>query len=125
MGRLSKIRYQSYFVLKNMDLKGISKLTYQYAGATVEVRTDSPKGRVIATLDYTPTGGWDKFVELSTSMQGPGGKHDLYFVFVKKTCRLCTWVLSTGYVSKIDLSPSCEAKADARKPMLGEYACFP
>ena len=85
---LSRIRHQSYFVLRNMDLKGISKLTYRYAspenGAMVEVRTDSPKGPVISTLDYTPTGAWDKFVELSTSIQDPGGKHDLYFVFVKK-----------------------------------------
>jgi cytochrome c len=87
-GRLSKIRHQSYFVLKNMDLKGISKLTYRYSshenGATIEVRTDSPKGPVISMLDYTPTGGWDKFAELSTTIQDPGGKHDLYFVFVKK-----------------------------------------
>ncbi|RYF72609.1 MAG: carbohydrate-binding protein, partial [Cytophagaceae bacterium] len=42
-----------------------------------------PTGPVISTLAYAATGGWNKFVELGTSIQNPGGKHDLYFVFVK------------------------------------------
>lgn len=86
--RLGAVHHKSYFVLKNIDLKGIQKLTYRYASqnrdATIEVHTDSPKGAVISTLNYTATGGWNKFAELSAPIQDPGGKHDLYFVFVKK-----------------------------------------
>lgn len=86
--RLGSINNKSYFVLKNIDLKGISQLTYRYSSkeneATIEVHTDSPKGAVISTSKYTATGNWNTFNELSAPVQDPGGKHDLYFVFVKK-----------------------------------------
>lgn len=86
--RLGNIHNKSFFVLKNIDLKGINRLTYRYSSkerdATIEVHVDSPKGAVISTLNYTATGAWDKFMESSTAIQDPGGKHDLYFVFVKK-----------------------------------------
>ncbi|WP_460965684.1 PQQ-dependent sugar dehydrogenase [Spirosoma litoris] len=85
--RLGSIHNQSYFVLKNIDLKGISQLTYLYSSkdknATVEVHTDSPTGQVISTLAYTATGNWDKYMTVSTPIKDPGGQHDLYFVFVK------------------------------------------
>ena len=85
--RLGSIHDQSYFVLKNIDLKGIDLLTYSYASkdkaATVEVHTDSPTGPVISTLAYSATGDWKTFKEASTPIRNPGGQHDLYFVFVK------------------------------------------
>ncbi|GAB3890121.1 PQQ-dependent sugar dehydrogenase [Spirosoma agri] len=85
--RLGNIHNQSYFVLKNIDLKGIDQLTYFYSSkdkaAVVEVHTDSPTGPVISTLAYTATGDWKNYKEVSTSIQNPGGQHDLYFVFTK------------------------------------------
>lgn len=78
---------KAYLVFKNIDLKGISKLTYSYSSSNegiVEVRTGSVKGSVISRLDFTATGGRGKYAELSTPLQDPGGKHDLYFVFKKK-----------------------------------------
>ncbi|CAN5480553.1 hypothetical protein BH09BAC4_BH09BAC4_12340 [soil metagenome] len=85
--RLGNINNQSYFVLKAIDLKSIDQLTYHYASldqtATIEVHTDSPTGPVISTANTTPTGDRRKFADVSTSIQNPGGKHDLYFVFVK------------------------------------------
>lgn len=82
--RLGSIHNQSYFVLKNIDLKGIDQLTYRLSakdrGATIKVHTDSPTGPVISTLAYTPTGNWNTYAELGTSVRNPGGKHDLYFV---------------------------------------------
>ncbi|MDJ1469441.1 ThuA domain-containing protein [Xanthocytophaga flava] len=87
--RLGNIHNKSYFVLKNIDLKGINQLTYNYASkdqdATIEVHIDSPKGQVISTLNYVSTGAWGVLKEISTPIQDPGGKHDLYFVFVKDT----------------------------------------
>ena len=83
--RISGIQDQGYFMLKNIDLKGIGQLTYRYAskdnGAKIEVRTGSVKGPVISTLEYPATGERDKYAELTTPIQDPGGKHDLYFVF--------------------------------------------
>lgn len=86
---LGSIHHKSYFVLKGIDLKGISKLTYYYSsaqiGATLEVHIDNPKGAVISTLNYASTGAWNKYKQVSTAIQDPGGVHDLYFVFRKDT----------------------------------------
>nr|WP_068886910.1 ThuA domain-containing protein [Pedobacter panaciterrae] len=86
---VGSIHNKSYFMFKNIDLKNISKLTYYYASAnhngTIEVHIDSPKGELISSVDFTSTGNWEKYTELSTSIKNPGGKHDLYFVFLKNT----------------------------------------
>ncbi|MES2732287.1 MAG: ThuA domain-containing protein [Bacteroidota bacterium] len=83
---VGSIRNKGYFVLKNIDLQGVSRITYRYTSkdnsATIEVHQDSPKGPVISLLPYAPTGNWDTKKELSTAIQAPVGKHDLYFVFV-------------------------------------------
>jgi cytochrome c len=85
---LGSIHHKSYFVLKNVDLKGIKQLTYRYAsnqiGATIEVLIKSPKGDLISTVNYATTGDWNKFTEVSTPIKDPGGKNDLYFVFKKE-----------------------------------------
>jgi cytochrome c len=86
---LGSIHNKSYFVLKAIDLKGISQVTYNYSsnniGATLEVHIDSAKGAIISTLNYAATGDWNKYKQVTTAIQDPGGKHDLYFVFRKDT----------------------------------------
>jgi len=86
---IGSIHHRSYFVLKQIDLKGIKQLTYRYAsrniGATLEVHVNSAKGPVISTLTYEPTGNWDTYKEITVPVQDPGGKNDLYFVFKKET----------------------------------------
>jgi len=86
---IGSIHNKSYFVLRNIDLKGIQQVTYNYSseqiGATLEVHIDSLNGTVISTLNYQPTGDWAKFKQASTAIKDPGGKHDLYFVFKKDT----------------------------------------
>ncbi|WP_423149371.1 ThuA domain-containing protein [Rubrolithibacter danxiaensis] len=105
---LGSIHNRSYFVLKNIDLKGISGLTYRYSSqnkdAAIEVHADSPKGPLLSTLNYQSTGSWESFKELSTPVKDPGGIHDLYFVFVKEEApnkHLCSldWI-------KFDKSPT-------------------
>ena len=85
--RLGNINDQSYFVLKAIDLKGIDQVTYHYASkdqeATIEIHTDSPTGPVISKVNTTATGDGRKYADVSAPVQAPGGKHDLYFVFVK------------------------------------------
>lgn len=86
-GTLGNIHHKSFFVFKNIDLKGIKQLTYNYASlnrdATIEVHVGSPKGEVISTVKYTQTGDWKKFRQITTSIKDPGGKNDLYFVIRK------------------------------------------
>jgi cytochrome c len=86
---LGSINNTSYFVLKNIDLKDIKRITYKYSSkdiaATIEVHINSSKGDVISVLNYQSTGGWDKFREATASVKDPSGKHDLYFVFRKDT----------------------------------------
>ena len=78
---------KSYFVLKGIDLKGIKQVTYNYAAkdnaATIEIHIDSSKGAIISTLNYQPTGAWEKFKQASATVNETTGVHDLYFVFKK------------------------------------------
>lgn len=99
--QLGAIHHQSYFVLKNIDLKGITKLGYKYSSqdkdATIEVHLNSATGPVISTLNYKATGDWKTYKEVSTSVAAPTGKNDLYFVFKKEEVpnqHLCTleWI---------------------------------
>ena len=84
---LGSINSKSYFVLKDIDLKGIKQVTYRYAakdvGATLEVHLNSPKGALLSVLNYQNTGDWKKFREATAVIKDPSGKHDLYFVFKK------------------------------------------
>jgi cytochrome c len=84
---LGALKNKSYFVLKGIDLKGISKVTYNYAAkdnaATLEIHPDSAKGAVVSTLNYQPSGDWNKFKQATATITDPGGIHDLYFVFKK------------------------------------------
>lgn len=84
--RLNNAHDQSYFVYKNIDLMQIKQLTYRYGSkdqdATIEVHTDSPAGPVVSTFAYPATG--ETYAERTVPVQPTIGKHDLYFVFVKK-----------------------------------------
>ncbi|HEU4901219.1 MAG TPA: carbohydrate-binding protein, partial [Flavisolibacter sp.] len=84
---LGRINNKSYFVLKNIDLKDVNQLTYRYSSkdydAAIEVHTDAANGQVISTAAYKATGAWNQFNEVSAPVTDPGGKHDLYFVFVR------------------------------------------
>jgi cytochrome c len=84
---LGSIHHKSFFVFKNIDLKGVKQLTYRYSskeiGATIEVHVNSVRGPIISTLNYESTGDWENYKEITTPIQDPGGKNDLYFVFKK------------------------------------------
>lgn len=85
--RLGGAHDQSYFMLKAIDLTGISGVTYRYGakdqGATIEIRTGSPTGPVISSVPYTTTGDWRTFANVRAPLQKTTGKQDIYFVFLK------------------------------------------
>jgi cytochrome c len=78
----------AYLMFKDLDLTDIRQLTYRLAAkdrnGTIEVRLDSPRGPVISTADFTATGGWDKRTEITAQLQPTTGRHNLYFMPVKK-----------------------------------------
>lgn len=58
-------------------------------GGTLEVRTDSIGGEVIAVVNVPHTGGWESWQTLAADVRPVSGKHDLYFVFCgRKGCEL-------------------------------------
>jgi cytochrome c len=87
--QLGAIHNKSYFVLKGIDLKDIKQVTYRYSSkdvpGTLEIHVGSPKGQIISTMDFTTTGDWGKYREQTVSINDPGGKNNLYFVFKKET----------------------------------------
>lgn len=85
---ISSLKTGSFFALKNIDLKGIKRLTYRYAvtkpDLTVEVRSGSPDGPLLSSLTYQPTANAGTYAEATVPIKAAVGRHDLYFVFVRK-----------------------------------------
>ncbi|MDQ3291201.1 MAG: carbohydrate-binding protein, partial [Bacteroidota bacterium] len=77
----------SYLVFKNIDLTNIKELSYRLASkdqsARLEVHLDSPGGPVVSTIEYQPTGNWDKKINVSAPVKSTSGRHDLYIVVAK------------------------------------------
>lgn len=85
---LSDIHNGDYIMLENVNFDGVGPKTFGASvasgrrGGTIEVRTDSVAGPVVAVLDVPATGGWEKWRYLETkAAEGVAGVHDLYFVF--------------------------------------------
>jgi hypothetical protein len=50
-------------------------------GGNIEIRLDSPTGKLVGTCAVTETGGWQTWTTKSCQISGADGIHDLYFVF--------------------------------------------
>lgn len=91
----------AYFVFKDIDLKGIKSLTYQYSSVdsdgTVEVRVDALDGPIISTFTYAPTGKWENSKAVKTPIKDPGKKSDLYFV-IKKTVQPSDYLIAIDWI---------------------------
>lgn len=86
---LSEGDNKSYILLRNIDLKGIRKITFSYASkdldGEIEVRRDSRAGPVITKVAYKPTGSFDQFMDLSALIPTElMDRHDLYFIMRRK-----------------------------------------
>ncbi len=83
---VSSIKHGSFISLKNIDLSGITQLTYQVAasgtGGTIEVRVGSPTGKVVSTATVAPSSdnssGWRP---VTAPVTAPTGVNELFFVF--------------------------------------------
>jgi arabinoxylan arabinofuranohydrolase len=51
------------------------------SGGTIEIRLDSPIGKVIGTLDVKPTGGDQEWQLMKTKVKNVSGRHNIFFMF--------------------------------------------
>ena len=85
---LSDIHNGDYTMVENVNfgaghpVKFGASVASGRRGGSIEVRTDSIDGPIVAILDVPATGGWEKWRRLETEVKsGITGAHDLYFVF--------------------------------------------
>lgn len=50
-------------------------------GGTIEIHIDSVTGPIVGTVTVPTTDGWQDYTEVSTSITGAKGEHDLFFRF--------------------------------------------
>ena len=74
-----------YIGFKDVDLNGAESVSIRLAansgGSSVEVRLDSPTGRLLGTCNVAATGGWQTWATQTAALDAATGTHDLYFVF--------------------------------------------
>jgi glucosylceramidase len=76
----------SYAVYQNVDFAaGFTNVTARLAsagsGGTLEFHLDSPTGLLISSVTIPITGGWQTWTNMSGSVSGASGLHNLYVVF--------------------------------------------
>jgi hypothetical protein len=65
---------------------GLTKFTAAVArlsgtGAQIQIRLDSPTGKLVGTLNVAPTGAWNNYESETATVAGATGIHNLYLVF--------------------------------------------
>ncbi len=87
-GQLREGGSKSYLVFKKIDLKNIKNISFEYASkefdGEIQIRKNSAAGPILAKVNYSPTGSWDKMNWVTTNIDLPE-ICDLYFVAVKKS----------------------------------------
>lgn len=75
-----------YARFKQVNLRGSASVTFRVAsagqGGIIELRSDGVEGPLLARKEVVPTGGWDKWVELTAGIENaPDGRGDVCVVF--------------------------------------------
>lgn len=85
---VTNIRQKGYIRVREVDFGKVSPKMFSASlaaglnGGVLEVRLDSIKGTLIASIQTPRTGGWEKFQLMTAEIKQPvTGKHDVYFCF--------------------------------------------
>jgi arabinoxylan arabinofuranohydrolase len=75
-----------YIKVKGVDFStGAASFNVRAASATnggnIELRLDSPTGKLVGTCPVTGTGGWQTWADKTCTVSGATGIHDLYLKF--------------------------------------------
>jgi cytochrome c len=102
-GVLHSTRNSSYFMMKEIDLKDIHRLTYRLfprnGNSKIEVHAGSLRGKLISSLMLN--GSVNDYIEVSGPVEDPGGINDLYFVITQQNINeksdcLIDWIRFEG-----------------------------
>lgn len=63
------------------NAKSFQASTASMSGGSIEIRIDSPDGRLLGVCDVKATGGSESWRQVKTKVARIDGTHDLYFVF--------------------------------------------
>lgn len=79
------IENNDYIGFKDIDLTNVNNIDFRIgsdgARASLEIRLDSPEGKVIGRMDVKGTNGWQTWTTQTCNVEKTEGKHDVYFVF--------------------------------------------
>jgi hypothetical protein len=83
---IGSIQKGAYIKVAGVDFgEGADTFTASVAsaesGGNIELHLDSKTGPIVGNLKVGGTGGWQNWEEVSTSVAGASGEHDLYLVF--------------------------------------------
>ncbi len=84
---LGYIENGDYVMLKGVDFgdesatEFVTSVASAGEGGKIELHLDSVTGPIVGTATCPVTGGWQDFVEVTGSVMGAKGKHDLYLRF--------------------------------------------
>lgn len=83
---VSNIENGDWIRIRGVDFgKGAASFAAWVASATnggnIEIRLDSPTGKLVGTCAVTGTGGWQAWTTKSCAVSGAAGIHDLYLKF--------------------------------------------
>ena len=78
----STIKFANLNLADSNKVKVFASAGGDAKGSKVEIRLDSPSGPLVATVDISHTGDWNKFVENAEKLTPTGGRHDVYLVLV-------------------------------------------
>jgi cytochrome c len=110
-------------------LKEVNQITYRYAArehdGAIEVHTGSVTGPLVSTLNYKATGAWSDYQEASAPVTDPGGKNDLYFVFVKndepnRNLAMLDWIRFDGGTAVVEKKGAIATKKKAAATETGD-----
>jgi len=78
---VSDIKDGSYISFKEIDLEGISQISFnvQTNNGRIEVRSGSPEGPLLGTADLQ--GNTTEWRVVHTAVKNPGGRNEIFFVF--------------------------------------------
>src|SRR5918999_302127 len=109
-----------YVSYEPVNLENIRQLRFRVAsggpGGTIEIRTGSPTGELVATSPpVTNTGGWQNWTTVSVPITPPVGTHELFIVFKHPTDQgglmNLNWFEAVGAGAAVSEAPEVSATA--------------
>lgn len=84
-GFIGAVDHGNWLCFEGVDLAGIASVAFRVssagAGGWIELHADAPSGPLVASVEVVPNGAWEDWFVLESSLQDPGGFHDLVVVF--------------------------------------------